>query len=127
MLDLRDLLTGGAWTRDAACAWGDYERLDPIVGGRPTERELLERATAAAQLCAHCPVIRNCGADADRGGEVGVWAGSLRYRAGGDRGEYVVVPLIEGAVPSIHDDEAMADRWAHKRELVGAVMGMGEL
>jgi hypothetical protein len=123
MLDLRDLLTGGAWTRDAACAWTDRERLDPIDGGRPTERELLERATAAVQLCAGCPVIRACAAEADRRAEVGVWGGSLRYRKGGYRGEYVVAPLIEGAVPSIHDDEAVADRWARKRELVGAVMG----
>ena len=123
MLNLIDLLTGGAWTRDAACAWADYERLDPIVGGRPTERELLERATAAAQLCAGCPVIAICAAEADRYAAEGVRGGSLRYRAGGYHGEYKVIPLIEGAVPSIHDDEAVADRWARKRELVGAVMG----
>lgn len=123
MLDLRDLLTGGAWTRDAACTPDDSERLDTIIGGRPTERELLERATAAVQLCAGCPVIRACAAEADRRAEVGVWGGSLRFRLGGDHGEYKVRRLIAEAPESIHDDEAVADRWARKRELVGAVMG----
>lgn len=130
MLDLRDLLTGRtgqipAWQRDAACTPDDSERLDTIVGGYPTERELLARATAAGQLCAHCPVIAICAAEADLHAEVGVWGGWLRFRAGGDRGEYTVLRLIPEAPPSIHDDEAVADRWARKRELVGAVMGMG--
>ena len=123
MLDLMDLLTGRVtWQHDAACTPDDSERLDTIIGGYPTDVELLARATAAGQLCAHCPVIRACAAEADRRAEVGVWGGALRYRVGGDHGEYKVRRLIPEAPESIHDDEAVADRWA--RELVGA--GMGE-
>lgn len=64
----------GAWTRDAACGTADIDRLDPIVGGRPTPTELRIRLTAAQDLCADCPVRRVCGAEADLHGDEGVRA-----------------------------------------------------
>lgn len=131
MLDLveilADLRAGAdrAWQLDAACV-GQWERLDPIVGGAPTEGELLERTRAAQELCASCPVARACAAAADLHYEPGVWGGSLRHQTGGPRGgTYVVRPLIPEAVPSIHENEAVAARPADKRELVAAAVGEG--
>ncbi len=98
------------WTRFARCTPADIDRLDPIVGGHPSDDELAVRTQAAEELCAHCPVAQTCaqdadldvGVDLDLGPAVGVRGGSLRYRAGGPRGEYTVVPLIPEAVPSVH-------------------------
>lgn len=104
--DLIDLLTyPGAWTRDAACALEDHARLDPIAGGRPTAADVEAYTAAARELCAHCPVIADCAAEADRNLEVGVWGGALRWRDnhdGGDHGPYVVERLIDQAPTSVH-------------------------
>lgn len=120
MLDLMEILglrAGEGWRRDAACTPVDMDRLDPIVGGEPTTGELVVRAEAATELCARCPVARLCAAEADLHADEGVRGGSLRYRAGGPRGTYVVLPLIPEAVPSIHAG-TVAQRLARKRALL---------
>lgn len=109
----------GLWTLEAACRPADYERLDPIIGGAPTPAELSEKTDAARELCAHCPVARSCAAEADLFVDIGVRGGSLRYRVGGDHGEYRVRRLIAEAVPSVHERETVAGRLARKRALVG--------
>jgi hypothetical protein len=124
MLDLRIIVRALAqpWMRDATCATRDYARLDPIAGGEPTSADLDVRREAAEQLCAHCPVLRICAAEADLHGDVGVRGGSLRYRRnhdGGDRGEYTVEYLIPNAPASALDRRGAAERLARKRALVG--------
>lgn len=114
LLGLRD-----PWVRDAACSWDDYPQMAPIIGGEPTQDELAIRHQAAQRLCACCPVIATCAAAADRFGDVGVRGGSLRYRVGGDHGEYRVRRLVAEAMPSVHEREVMAGRLARKRALVG--------
>jgi hypothetical protein len=89
-----------AWTTQTACTLDDYDRLDPVVGARPTRRELTVRRRAAEQLCARCPVAVNCAADADAYRDPGVRGGSLRLQVAG---RYVAVPLVRQAVPSIYD------------------------
>ena len=111
-------LRPGPWVRDARCTPADATRLDAIVGGHPTPEELEVRTAAATELCAHCPVARICVAEADLHADVGVRGGSLRYRAGGPRGEYTVRPLIPDAVPSVHDRNAVARRVTRKRDAV---------
>lgn len=116
----------GAWTRDAACGTADIDRLDPIVGGRPTPTELRIRLTAAQELCADCPVRRVCGAEADLHGDEGVRGGSLRYTVldEGDvlSGSYVAVPLIPGAAPSIYDRQAVEARLTRKRAVASRAL-----
>lgn len=103
---LINLLHPGAWTRDAACALEDHARLDPIAGGRPTTTDVEAYTAAARELCARCPVIADCAAEADRNAEVGVWGGALRWRDnhdGGDHGEYMALPLVAQAPVSERD------------------------
>jgi hypothetical protein len=52
----------------------------------------------AREFCAGCPVIAECGADADARLARGVWGGS--WRAGTKPNTYRVTPLIPGAPPS---------------------------
>ena len=86
-----------------ACTPDDAEALGPIVGGLPTMAEMAAYTEAAKQMCAVCPLRDACSELGDRYAGQGVWGGSLRYRAGGPHGDYVVVPLIPDAPVSIHE------------------------
>jgi hypothetical protein len=112
-------LRPGAWTEHAACRPADAERLDPILGGRPSPRELMIRTFAAQELCAHCPVRDTCGAVADRGTreygpDQGVRGGSLRYEVSDPdhplSGHFIAEALIPNAAESVHDHKAVAAR-----------------
>lgn len=109
----------GAWTRDAACGPGDIDRLDPIVGGKPTPTEMRVRIDAAQELCARCPVRRICGAEADLHGDEGVRGGSLRYTVLDAEhefnGRYLAERLIPDAAPSIYERDAIRERLTRKR------------
>ena len=120
MPDLMEFLGLNApWQREAACTWGDRDRLGPVVGGSPTEGEWVTRTEAARELCAHCPVIERCGVAGDRKGEFGVWGGRLRYEvtdpADELRGWYVAAALIPTAAPSRYDREAVTGRLVRGR------------
>jgi hypothetical protein len=114
----------GAWTRDAACGLSDIDRLDPIVGGKPTPTEMRVRLTAAQELCATCPVRRVCGAEADLHGDEGVRGGSLRYTVLDPEhefsGHYLAERLIPNAAPSVYERGPIRERLARKRAVAAS-------
>lgn len=112
---LRRLLPG-AWVRRAACTPGDHARLDPIVNGRPSQREMNVRVTAARELCAHCPVRQDCADDADAHGDFGVRGGALRHEDGELGGRYVALALIPHAAVSRYDRRRVAAQFYAEQE-----------
>jgi hypothetical protein len=105
LVDLLDALgVTKPWRRQAKCgSRRAYEWLDPITGSQPTATEWERAERGAWTFCARCPVIQECAAEADVFMDEGVRGGSLRIKQTGPPREYVVLPLIPGAVPSKHD------------------------
>jgi WhiB family transcriptional regulator, redox-sensing transcriptional regulator len=71
-LNLRPVISGDrAWVLNAQCRDGDPDEL--FVRGKAQRK--------AAIICRHCPVMRECAADAlDNQVEYGVWGGMTERR-----------------------------------------------
>lgn len=68
-----------------------------VVDDRISESLVDVMTDLARRYCARCPVIAECGAFADRTGEVGLWAGALRYHTSTGKDRYRWRPLLPGA------------------------------
>lgn len=87
------LIAAGEWRRRAACRSMPPERFDPIrSGGGP--HALTPARAVADQVCAGCPVIDECSAEADLDQHPGLWGGSYRTRR---HGKYLRYPLTAAA------------------------------
>ena len=94
--DLRDVFADLGWAASAACA-ARTDRADDFheyARGRNLPPVLAE---LAREFCGGCPVIDECGADADAHLARGLWGGS--YRGGTKESNYRAIPLIPGAPP----------------------------
>lgn len=70
-----------AWREDAACAdSGEPELFDPVGENEPIEFAHRRAQVAVARYCARCPVLDECGREAELHEYQGVWSGYRRDR-----------------------------------------------
>lgn len=91
-----------AWRDEAACvAAADPDEFFPKNSGGPGPGDSgVRRARQLARRwCARCPVLEECGAEADAGREVGLWGGVFRYGGAGRYQWTKVLPSAPDASP----------------------------
>lgn len=81
-------IADGSWRASSFC-WG--APLEPFESADTAVSQHVPRAAydTVAQYCAHCPVLDQCGAEADDHEYPGVWGGAYRYSTSGRSGKPV--------------------------------------
>lgn len=65
------------WLSQAACGQADPSLFEPVAIDDRDVEALAHRAAAARAICARCPVIEECAADAIDNRMSGVWGGQM--------------------------------------------------
>ncbi|HEY8590825.1 MAG TPA: WhiB family transcriptional regulator [Naasia sp.] len=97
------------WSDEGAACAGRLDVAEQFTAPQVGNQIPAEARPLAREFCARCPVIVECGADADRHRALGLWGGA--YRAGAKPGTYSVtqlVPLPEPATAAVPTPAAVA-------------------